>query len=281
MELTALGEIFSWIDEVHCLTNNMECTAPRFFRPYHFVLAAMELRRIGAPAVRLPREFEGYAARMHFWDAIGLRAPVYVNEYNAAGRFHPLERLEDEEQVDQVSEALTHILDNGGDTSAKAAVQELLGNCFAHAESDMGLHGLACAQFWARGRKAQIAICDSGIGIRRSLLQRAEYRESLATSNACEFATRYAVTSKPNRGHSGYGLKLARDLMGNNGGCLYIVSYDEFFMTRGAAVLAGQTPRTFNGTLIVLEWNTDVPLSTREVYESWPQIEGNDDDFGF
>ena len=39
---------------------------------------------------------------------------------------------------------------------------------------------------------------------------------------------------------------------------------------------------TLQGTLAVLEWNIQVPLDVRQVYDSWPSAEGgDDDDFNF
>src|SRR3546814_2403799 len=80
------------------------------------------------------------------------------------------------------------------------------------ARTDDGLHGFVCAQTWYRDSRAQVAIADSGIGIRSSLTESLDLAKRLAKQNACELATEYGISSKLGRGHAGYGLTLARDL---------------------------------------------------------------------
>ncbi len=127
---------------------------------------------------------------------------------------------------------------------------------------------------------AQIAICDSGIGIRVSLSDNVEYLVELAKRNACEYATEYSITSKPGRGHSGYGLTLARDLMEQGKNTIFVVSHDEYFYSSGGKSGKGQMPLALEGTLVILEWDTRVPLDLRQVYDAWPLPEGmSDDDF--
>lgn len=286
MEFSSLYEIQSWLGCVNRLMTTGACESPGFLKPYHFVTLAMEMKRNGRTNLGLPDALCAYAARMRLWHALGVKPPVEVNEYAPAGRFHPLVALVDEGTVFDVSEGMVQIFANGGDgTSVNAAgtmVQELLGNCYAHAESKNGLHGLACAQWWPKAGKAQIAICDSGIGIRQSLQQSGRYEDQLSGGNSCELATGYEVTSKPGKGHSGYGLTLARDLIEQNAGAIFIVSYDEYFYSKGCAVQSGKIGTPFNGTLLVLEWNTNTPLDLKRVYDSWPAAEGaDDDDFDF
>lgn len=287
MEFSSLFEIQSWLTNVGRLMAAGACEAPGFLKPFHFVTLAMEMKRNGKTTLGLPDELCGYASRMRLWHALGAVPPVLVNECNPGGRFHPLVALEDEGTVFDVSQGMVEIFrangqDPGSVNAAGTMVQELLGNCYAHAESRNGLHGLACAQWWPRAGKAQIAICDSGIGIRQSILQSGLYDGALAQGNSCELATGYEVTSKPGRGHSGYGLTLARDLIEQNAGAIFIVSYDEYFYSKRCAVQAGTMETPFNGTLLVLEWNTNTPLDLKRVYDSWPAAEGaDDDDFDF
>src|SRR3546814_14560916 len=100
---------------------------------------------------------------------------------------------------------------------------ELLGNCHHHARTDDGLHGLACAQTWYRDSRAQVAIADSGIGIRSSLTESLDLAKRLAKQNACELATEYGISSKLGWGHAGYGLTLARDLAQQTTGSMFFV----------------------------------------------------------
>lgn len=285
MQLTSLTDIESWLYALENLLKTGNCEAPTFLRPFHFVLLGMHLRRYGARNLTLPVELEGYASRMHLWEAIGCPPPVTINELDCTGRFHPLVVLSNPEKVDETSRSLIHMIrgPNTDDKSARGAdnaVAELIGNCYAHSESDPHLQGLACAQSWPRGNKAQIAIGDSGVGIRYTLKSSGLYDDKLATTNACELAAEYEVTSKPGRGHSGYGLTLARDLLEMNGGALFVLSHNEWFSVRHRMRRSGTLNTPLPGTLVLLEWNTDAPLDATKVYESWPLPEGMEyDDF--
>src|SRR3546814_14318315 len=91
------------------------------------------------------------------------------------------------------------------------------------ARTDDGLHGFVCAQTWYRDSRAQVAIADSGIGIRSSLTESLDLAKRLAKQNACELATEYGISSKLGRGHAGYGLTLARDLAQQTPGSMLFV----------------------------------------------------------
>ncbi|RZF29954.1 ATP-binding protein [Paraburkholderia sp. UYCP14C] len=283
MQSTTIEEVATWITNVDQLVQSGKCKCPGFFRPHHFLVLAMELKRNGATEIALPQTLTRYAARMRLWQAINIQPPIVVTEYNASGKFHPIEALIDQNAVDDTSAALVEIFRRGGIgdgpvDGAKTVVQELLGNCFAHAETDNGLHGLACAQFWPKGNMAQVAICDSGIGIRLSLAQNVEYLAELVQRNACEYATEYSVTSKRGKGHSGYGLTLAKDLMEQGRNTIFVVSHDEYFYSSGGVRGRGHLPTPLKGTMVILEWDTTVPLNLRQVYDAWPLPEGMDDD---
>ncbi|QKM48713.1 hypothetical protein B7760_02751 [Burkholderia glumae] len=284
MNSTSIHDVAGWVTNVDELVRSSKCRCPGFFRPYHFLVLAMEMKRNGKSPT-LPDQLTRYAARMGLWEAIDQPPPVNVGAYNPAGRFHPIEPLVDQNTVDDTSNSLVEIfrkagIADGAVDGARTVVMELLGNCFAHAETDSGLHGLACAQYWPAGHMAQIAICDSGVGIRYSLAQNNDLLYDLVRENACELATRYSITSKPGKGHSGYGLTLARDLMEQSDGTIFVVSHGEFFYSSRGVIERGTMRVPLQGTLVILEWDTRTPLNLAQVYKAWPLPEGmNDDDY--
>lgn len=257
---------------------------PSFFRPFHFILLALTVHRCGLPAFEMADiedKFTHYASRMQLWDALGQEPPVTVKKRDSTGRFHPLTRLDNPDTVDSVGAQLARLFSNdrdGNERSVDTAVSELVGNAYAHSNITTGLRGLVCAQRWNSGSKAQIAIGDNGIGIRNSLMLSDEYKDLPETINACEFSTQFEVTSKRGKGHAGYGLTLARQLIENNGGAFFLVSNDEYYFFRAGISSTGRLKHPLQGTMVVFEWNTNAPLSTREVYDSWSATEGNDDD---
>ncbi|MBR7792330.1 sensor histidine kinase [Undibacterium sp. FT147W] len=287
MRYTEHEDVSSWLEELDCLEKNRACSSPKFIKPFHFATVAHILRKNKAAEVNVAEKIASYANTMNLWGAIGLESPHGPIHRAPAGRYIPLFLLEDENSVDTVSSSVVEMFrpvcsDDVTLNAVDTMLRELIGNCFAHAASEDGLYGLICGQVWASGKKAQIALVDSGIGIRGSLRQNEELFDTLIKSNACELATQYGVTSKPGKGHSGYGLAIARKLLEQNNGVLYVRSGDETFILSGrnATSLKNQIP--WNGTMLIIEWNIDVPMDIAEVYRGFPQIKGySDDDFDF
>ena len=108
MRFTTRWDIESMINTVNDLVAT-GLDAPEFWRPFHFVILGMEMKRCGAGGLRLPDEQTAYAARMHLWQALDMPCPIQVNEYNARGRFHPLVPLVDQDAVQEVSTELVEI----------------------------------------------------------------------------------------------------------------------------------------------------------------------------
>lgn len=287
MEFINIPEVEYMLQCMHELETAGETNKlPSFYRPMHFIGLALTLqkRRPKNFTIQQNHEFLRYTTRMQLWESLGLPSPLKVSQLNPRGRFHPLTPLQSPQAVDKISSELAHLFSSEGaenKSSIEIAVAELVGNSFAHSSSQNGDYGFVCAQKWPRANKAQIAIGDSGIGIRASLDTSSEFSNILLKRNACELATEYEVTSKRGKNHSGFGLTLARSLIQNNNGTFLLVSYDEYLIDKGAYADIGILQTPFPGTLVVMEWHTNIPLSATEVYNSWPSPEENDYDFNF
>lgn len=284
MRLTTDLDLSQWLRNLAELEINGTCTSPQFWKPFHFVTLALLAKSAGMQDLRLPDEFESYAARMGLWDAAGIEPPYRVNKSEPAGRFMPAQALVDRVRVDDRAAALAEIMAkqcaNASRDSLEVTLAELLNNCFDHARPDMDLFGLACAQSWPRGNLAQIAIADGGVGIRPTLEENDDIADRLARENACILAAEYGVTGKPHRSHSGYGLTLSKDVLVLNGGQLAVVSGTEIALFHRSRQYATTTSQRWQGTLVVLEWKINQPLDALAVYNSWPSPEGmTDEDF--
>lgn len=284
MRQTSHHEIQVWLSELDRFCNEGRCQSPRFWKPYHFLTLALRAKARGMTGLTLPDEFEGYAARMGLWEAVGLEPPCRVGRQDPSGRFLPVEALRNYGLVDQSADSLAEITRQQSATiseeSLRITLLELLNNCFDHAEPDSDLFGLACAQTWPRGNLAQIAIADLGIGVRATLERGGLLAGRLHQENACLLATEYGVTGKPDDHHSGYGLTLAAEIAENNGGRLLVVSGTEIALCTQGGRFATHVDAPWPGTLLVFEWRTDQPLDADAVYRSWPTPEGmTDEDF--
>jgi len=281
------NEIENWFHELDCLERADKCQAPHFIKPFHLATLAHRLRLRRLSGLTLPSKIAGYANVMNLWGALKIEPPAEINHRSPGGRYFPVTLLCDETTTEQTADDLVELFkpvcsDATTIDAVHTMLRELVGNCYAHAEVEDGVFGVICAQAWPAGRKAQIAIADTGIGIRESLLQNPALVETVKISNSCELATQYGITSKPGKGHSGYGLAVARKLMEQNSGTLVVRSGNEAFCMGPRRLQQVNTKCVWHGTLLVIEWDLDVPMNIRDVYDSFPLPEGmTDDDFDF
>ena len=289
MRQTRSGHLTSWLEALSSWEKGHDLRHPNFVKPFHLVTLALAARRGGrGAAVQLPPgDLENYAARMHLWEAAGVNPPVEVNKHDPRGYFLPAQPLHNQGRVLEVADKLVEIAPKATDASSRDSlrdvIHELVENCFTHSAPKDDLFGVACAQAWPQGELAQVAIADPGVGIRATLEQNPDYQGELERGNACEIATRYGVSGKTYLGHhSGYGMTLARDAVTANGGTFVVVSQGEMVVHTSSATYPLHTGPGWAGTLVVIEWRLDRPLSVRDVYQSWPTPEGfSDDDFDF
>ncbi|WUR14702.1 ATP-binding protein [[Empedobacter] haloabium] len=287
VNFTSGPDIEYWLNQLKLMQMMRECEAPRFLKPFHLATLAHILRQEGVGALALPKKVGDYADTMQLWDALEITSPFGPKNRQAAGRYYPIQLLRDETLIEESADALKELFQSVCDSpetldGVHTMLRELIGNCFAHSAVKDGLYGVICAQVWQGGRKAQIALCDSGIGIRASLSENALLLEKLQHSNSCDLATEYGITSKPGKGHSGYGLAVARGLLQQNLGMLYVRSGNEVFRVCRGRASSATVADQWAGTLLVIEWDLDNPVDISALYDSFPLPEGaDDDDFDF
>ena len=285
MKKTSKTEIINWLNALHHGIEMGEPLGQIFIKPYHLLTLAIELKRHHCRHLEMPEQLQHYASLMSLWEAADIEAPEQVHSAHARGRFLPVQALTSRSKLVHSADELTTILstqsaENSTLDSLNTALQELLDNYYSHARVDHDLYGLACAQTWPKGHLAQIAVVEGGLGIRESSSENPLLVDQLETENACELATRLGVTSKPGQGHAGYGLALTRNLMRLNGGTISLLSGNEGFIEQAGQFISFDLPQSWQGTLLIIEWQTDRPLDCQAVYKSWPLPEGmGDDDF--
>ncbi len=285
MRNTTLQDLETWFESIAGGERGEEFQGPGFLRPCHFAALAASAHRAGARGLRIPQALEGYAARMHLWQAIGLDPPREIPERNPGGKFYPLTPIESEHGADAAARELRTVFRQCGtdDKTTLDAIYvvltEILGNCYFHSAAAGGIFGLACAQSWPAANLAQVAVADSGIGIRASLSENPSLHSRLARENATLLATELGVTGKPTGQHSGYGLAVARGLMEEHDGNLLVMSGDEGIRIGGRRQIERRLRARCIGTMVVIEWRTDQPIDVGRVYAKWPAGPGEPDDF--
>jgi hypothetical protein len=208
---TRISEVESWLTVLGQIRQSGTYQPPGFLRPYHLLTFALVLKAGKFTGVRFPEKFENYAITMGLYEAAGIPPPRTVHKTNCAGRFQRVTALSEPATVTDVAASLSRLClpqaatKETGD-SLETSIVELLENCYDHGRGHIGdIHGLAAAQAWFNGDLAQIAIADTGIGIRARLMENPDLHGLLASENACELATRYGITADASC-HGGYGL---------------------------------------------------------------------------
>jgi hypothetical protein len=285
----------------------IDLTGVTFVRPSMLVLlrAFAELNHKGDAARGIParRVFVRYpvskAVRtyMNVMNLFkGARKPAQLS-LDLEGEIHhhqPLQALTTTDEVEDVADGIRRIvLDalprNQGQrtkigTSLGVLLAELLENFRKHSEST-GRRGFVCAQYYApgiyddagpknriRGGVIEIAVADTGIGIRRSLSVVPQLSRRIAAgANPCELATEFGITSKPGV-HGGYGLWVAKRTCVINGGCLKIASEtDRFVAGLGRKTKAVQRV-SWPGTFVALRLGLSGSLDVTRVYDELPPL---------
>jgi hypothetical protein len=277
MQRISVGEIVSWLANIKILETHGSAPMPPFLKPFHFSTLAANVKKRDR-TLTIKHDCLDYAVRMGLFESIGQAPPYNVNKRPANGRFLEARAVHDDKDIPILSVEISDMFGDCANEETKSSLHaflaEILGNCCAHSTNDMmEPFGLVCGQSWRNGGIAQLCLSDTGIGIRDSLTLNEELAERLNSENACALAAEYGITGKPKGNHSGYGLALADGLISNNNGTLAIISGNELYFNQCGTVSSETMTDSWDGTIIIFEWNINSPLDSRAVYDSWPTPE--------
>jgi anti-sigma regulatory factor (Ser/Thr protein kinase) len=219
-------------------------------KPFGMLAASMAVQRFKArvptavivPATPLPNNgLEGYAAHMGMLKACGIDLGKAPGEAKGSPTYLPITRIENPSRLDgdtiearslQLARQLTQQQDGGLVLTLKYSLTEIIRNVAEHAQSP---DSWLCAQYWQSRGEAEIALIDSGRGLRASLSKNPVIREQLVDDRAAiKFALMPGVSRnvwKGNRqrdddwANSGFGLYMNYRIC-SEGGSFFIASGD-------------------------------------------------------
>lgn len=220
--------------------------------PFTMTLLASELKRFRASRLQTRFRAENhrentYPAHMGFFQAFGLDHGNRPGEAPGNANYLPLTHLNVEAIRAQAAEAYEHVgeaLDRESGRLARVltreedgalvdtltySMREILRNVVEHSESEQLAY---CAQYWPTRHRVEIAVLDTGIGIRASLSANPHLPID-SDRAAVQFALMPSISGKMYRGvrrrandhwqNSGYGLYMTSRLC-RNGGDFFIAS---------------------------------------------------------
>jgi anti-sigma regulatory factor (Ser/Thr protein kinase) len=107
--------------------------------------------------------------RMGLFGLLGIKADISVVEHEPAGRFIPLTRITNSQELTRFITEFIPLLHLGAKQadSIKYVVSELVRNVLEHAESKNG--AIVAAQYYKKSNTLKIGIADAGVGIKRTI----------------------------------------------------------------------------------------------------------------
>lgn len=112
-----------------------------------------------------------YFERIGLFKLLGISSGIQVIEHESAGRFIPLTRISNSQELTGfITEMipLLHLEPIQADP-IKYIVSELVRNVFEHSQSRRG--AILCAQYYAKSNSIRIGIADTGVGIKKTINQ--------------------------------------------------------------------------------------------------------------
>lgn len=136
----------------------------------------------------------------------------------------------------------------------RESIFEIFSNAVLHSRTELGI--FSCGQFFPKKDRLTFTVADLGVGIRENVEN--HLGRHLSSEDAIIWATEAANTTKPKREGvpGGLGLKLLREFIGLNGGCMRIVSNDGYWQQEGQDDSTATLSHPFPGTVVSLEINT-------------------------
>lgn len=134
----------------------------------------------------------------------------------------------------------------------RESIFEIFSNAVWHSRTQLGI--FSCGQYFPKKGLLNFTVADLGVGIRQNI--RDYIGLDLAAERAIVWATEEYNTTKHGPVPGGLGLKLLREFINLNGGCLQIISDAGFWQCKNERVSTARLGHPFPGTVVNIGINT-------------------------
>ena len=134
----------------------------------------------------------------------------------------------------------------------RESIFEIYSNSVLHSQTELGI--FSCGQFFPNQDRLVFTVADLGVGIRFNINNHT--RQELTAEEAIIWATEEGNTTKRGNLPGGLGLKILRDFIDLNGGCIQIVSDTGYWIRENSKAVTEQLNYPFPGTIVSVEINT-------------------------
>jgi len=132
------------------------------------------------------------------------------------------------------------------------SIFEIFSNAVLHSRTELGI--FSCGQHFPARCRLDFSIADLGVGMRQNIKDKMGL--DLSAEAAIKWANEGRNTTKRGPVPGGLGLKLLREFIDINGGCIQIVSDAGYWRREFGKTYTAPLGHSFPGTVVCLEINT-------------------------
>lgn len=134
----------------------------------------------------------------------------------------------------------------------RESIFEIFSNAVLHSRTDLGI--FSCGQFYPARQRLDFSVTDLGVGMRQNIQDHTGL--ILSAEAAIQWTTEGRNTTKNGPVPGGLGLKLLREFIDLNGGCIQIVSDAGYWRRENRETITRPLNYSFPGTVVTVEINT-------------------------
>lgn len=134
----------------------------------------------------------------------------------------------------------------------RESIFEIFSNAVLHSNSRLGIFN--CGQYFPNRGQLNLTVADLGVGMKKNVGD--HIRIDIAPEKAIEWATQERNTTKIGSVPGGLGLKLLREFIDLNRGCIQIVSDAGYWCRQNGLTTMHRLRHRFPGTVVSVEINT-------------------------
>lgn len=140
----------------------------------------------------------------------------------------------------------------------RESIFEIFSNAVIHSRTQLGV--FSCGQYFPRKERLAFSVADLGVGMQENVQNHLQM--DIQPEEAIDWATRDNNTTKQANIPGGLGLKLLREFIDLNNGCLQIVSDAGYWCRRSQQTTMDRLDHPFPGTVV----NVEIDVADQSFY---------------
>jgi len=198
-----------------------------------------------------------YASRINFFKHLEIPVNEEFNRHNNSGKFTEIKTF-DKDTIYELQDNINRIFLNNLHVDRQMlqmlyyCLNEILDNVLVHSTKP---NGFACAQLFPSKNKIRLIICDTGIGIHKSLTSNSKY-QNISEQETLNLCIKKGVTDGEG---IGFGLFASSEFIKENAGEMLIYSGNNFLKNSKKEFEIFKS-NFWQGTIVFLQINTNVPV---------------------